>query len=178
MLQPFPSFLDVSQSFAGRMRDDRGQRFERQGGFVVVSRERELVATGSRCGCPHGPSGSQQMNSRLRQRPRKATPDPMVGSRHPRRRLTRRSGCCRESRLFDQFHEARPVVREAAHVARVVELDRRRSSAVPQAYGRSSKSTAGLGVPGRRARSCPQDRSCWGTRHPSSEPACPISFPA
>jgi hypothetical protein len=32
MLQPFPSFLDVSRSFAGRMRDDRVQRFEANAG--------------------------------------------------------------------------------------------------------------------------------------------------
>ena len=30
--KPFPSFLDVSRSFAGQMRDDRGQRFEANAG--------------------------------------------------------------------------------------------------------------------------------------------------
>jgi hypothetical protein len=42
----------------------------------------------------------------------------------------RGSACGRVNRLFDQLHEACRVVREAAHVARVVELDRRRSSAL------------------------------------------------
>jgi hypothetical protein len=31
MLQPFPSFLDVSRSFAGRMRDERGQTSRTRG---------------------------------------------------------------------------------------------------------------------------------------------------
>jgi hypothetical protein len=34
MLQPFLSFLDVSRSFAGRMRDDRAQRFEADAGSL------------------------------------------------------------------------------------------------------------------------------------------------
>jgi UDP:flavonoid glycosyltransferase YjiC (YdhE family) len=42
----------------------------------------------------------------------------------------RGSGSGRVNRLFDQLHEARRVVREAPHVARVVELDGRRSSAL------------------------------------------------
>jgi hypothetical protein len=37
MLQPFPSFLDVSQSFAGQMRDERW--VEISGVVVVVSSE-------------------------------------------------------------------------------------------------------------------------------------------
>jgi hypothetical protein len=40
MLRPFPSFLDVSRSFAGRMRDDR-QRFEANA-VLVVPRERDM----------------------------------------------------------------------------------------------------------------------------------------
>src|SRR5438477_9492886 len=42
----------------------------------------------------------------------------------------RGSGSGRLSRLFDQLHEPRPVVGEAAHVARGGELDGRRSSAL------------------------------------------------
>src|SRR5439155_6429957 len=42
----------------------------------------------------------------------------------------RGSGSGRLNRLFDQLHEPRPVVGEAAHVARGWELDGRRSSAL------------------------------------------------
>ena len=44
--------------------------------------------------------------------------------------LLRGSGCGRVNRLFDQLHEACRVVREASHVARGGELDRRRSGAL------------------------------------------------
>jgi hypothetical protein len=44
MLQPFPSFLDLSRSFAGRMRDDRDRDLSPTR-FVVV-REREMAASG------------------------------------------------------------------------------------------------------------------------------------